>query len=770
MNLNTMSTTEETNYYEIAISNLPLNGYFTYSSKISLKPGQRVHVDFSNKSYLGYVHERTEKPEYKTKEILEIIDKESYLSKKDMSLIEYTCDKFHTPPGKIFDLFFPPGKLLKKIKYLYPVDSKSILSETTRYDIALKKFGKEQILNDTDKKYSKELFSFIAKNNYKKKSEKFLEINIPLYNTYNYNLTSNGEKIVDFLLSVEYIDENELIKKMALKSRSSIKTLLKNKIIKYKEIEKDDENWNIERIKALTPEQENIYKNIFSNFLGIHLLHGLTGTGKTEIYFKLMEIVLNKGYQVLYMVPEVSLTPQLLARMRGFFPGRILGTYNSYLPNNQRVSNWLDAKEKNINILVGTRSSIWLPLDNLGLIIIDEEHDTSYYNQNNPFFDSIDIAIKKAELLNIPLILGSATPRIDHYQKALDKHFYLHELKNRPKGKLPEVEIIDMKKNSGSFLFSARSLNEIKNNLKKNLQTFIFVNRKGYSNYIVCQKCGHIIKCPNCSISMSYHKSKNIFKCHYCNHSVFSFTECPECKSKSLIARGYGTEKVENEIRKIFPEANVSRIDKETIENNKKFEKILKEISLKKIDIIVGTKMISKGLDFPDVGLVIVLDSDKLINIPGYYSNEIAFQQINQVIGRSGRGKKGRAIIQTYNEENELLKNAINSEYETFYNNEIELRKNFAYPPYMNFIQISIKNKDEKSSLEDSKRYLMEFTNLNKSISQIFGPIKPFVFKINNEFIHTINIKAEKNYQINYPEVAIKSRVEIVVNPYGNIL
>ena len=180
--------------------------------------------------------------------------------------------------------------------------------------------------------------------------------------------------------------------------------------------------------------------------------------------------------------------------------------------------------------------------------------------------------------------------------------------------------------------------------------------------------------------------------------------------------------------------------------------------------------MISKGLDFPDVGLVIILDSDKLINIPGYYSNEIAFQQINQVIGRSGRGKKGRAIIQTYNEENELLKNAINSQYEAFYNNEIELRKNFDYPPYMDFIQISIKSREEKSSFEDSKRYLMEFANANKSISQIFGPIKPFVFKINNEFIHTINIKVEKNCQINYPDVAIKSKVEIVVNPYGNIL
>ena len=414
-------------------------------------------MNFSNKSSLGYVYKNVDKPDYKTKDILEVIDEKSFLSIIDIELINYTCKKYYSPPGKIFDLFFPPGKLIKKIKYLYPLNTKSILNQTTKYADAIKKFGKDEIDKGLNNKDFKCIYSYINKDSKKKSSKKFLEINISLINTYNVSLSSVGKKIVNYLLSVDYVEEKELIVKLNLKSKNSLKTLLKNQIIKYKEDVQMEAKWKIEKIKFFTQEQEEVYKNIQNNFKGIHLIHGLTGTGKTEVYFKLMEIILNKGLQVLYLVPEVSLTPQLLARMRGFFPGRILGTYNSYLPKNQRISNWLDANEKNIDIVVGTRSSIWLPMNKIGAIIIDEEHDTSYYNQTNPFFDSIDIALKKAELLNIPIILGSATPRIDHYQKSLKNKFYLHELTKRPKGDLPEIEIIDMKKDSKSFLFSKQS-------------------------------------------------------------------------------------------------------------------------------------------------------------------------------------------------------------------------------------------------------------------------------------------------------------------------
>ena len=770
MNINIMSNIKKLNYYEIAISKLPLRKLYTYSSEKKLEPGQRVHVNFSNKSSLGYIFKEVDKPEYKTKDILEVIDNSSFLSNIDIELVKYTCNKYYSAPGKIFDLFFPPGKLIKKVKYIYPITANSILNQTIKYEDALKKIGKDAIDKGINNKNLKCIYSYIIKNSNKINSKKFLEINISLINAYNSTLSLVGKKVVDYLLSVDYVEEKELINKLDLKSKSPLKTLLKNNIIKYKEDVKIEDKWKIEKINFFTQEQEKIYQNIQKNFDGVHLIHGLTGTGKTEVYFKLMEIVLNKGFQVLYLVPEVSLTPQLLARMRGFFPGRILGVYNSYLPKNQRISNWLDANEKNIDIVVGTRSSIWLPMNKIGAIIIDEEHDTSYYNQTNPFFDSIDIALKKAELLNIPIILGSATPRIDHYQKSLKKKFYLHELTKRPKGDLPEIEIIDMKKDSKSFLFSKQSLNEIRNNLSKNLQTFIFVNRKGYSNYIVCQNCGYVLKCPKCSISMTYHKNKNIFKCHYCNYSIYAFNNCPECNNKNLVARGYGTEKVENELIKIFPEARITRIDKETVENNNKFEKILKKISSKNVDIIVGTKMISKGLDFPDVGLVIVLDSDKLINIPGYYSSEIAFQQINQVIGRSGRGTKGKAIIQTYNVDNDLINLAVNSEYKEFYNSEISLREKFNYPPYMNLIQISIKNKMNEKAFEETKKYIEELKKANDFLTQIFGPIKPFIYKINNEFIYIINIKSEKKRKITFPEINIKSKIEIIINPYGNIL
>lgn len=760
------------NYIEVAISNGPFFETYTYETSLSLKPGQRVEIDFANRIIVGYViNTGLEKPDFKTKEIRGVIDVEPYLSQYDLDLALYCHRNFLAPVGKVFDLFFPPGKIIQSKKFLLPAEENAPFDKAVSYESGMKKYGEEKIKEWLESNLIKISHSIVQKKSTGKKKQ-LIKLLCGLNQLKELKLTDQGSQIVNYLLTVDSVEVSELVRTLSLKSRSPINTLEKKGIVEITEEDDSGSSWVIGAVKNLTPQQETAYQGIRNSDNGLHLLHGLTGTGKTEVYFKVMEYYLNKGKQVLYMVPEVSLTPQLMARIRGAFPGREIREYHSYLTKGKRQAIWLDAVEGNADIIVGTRSSVWIPIKNPGIIIVDEEHDGSFYQQSSPHYDGVEIALEKGRLMKIPIILGSATPRVSHYYRALNGEFALHSLTERPVGSLPKTVILNLKNKKTTSAITREALISINETLKKKKQIFVFVHRKGFSNYVVCMSCGHIIKCNNCDVSLTYHKDANALKCHYCGHTEVPSPVCPSCGDKTLVARGFGTEKVEYELRRTFPDIKILRMDRETISEPGEYEKALRLIEKKDAQIVVGTKMIAKGLDFPDVELVVVVDADRLMSLPRYDALENSFQLISQVSGRSGRGTTGTSIIQTFNPEQEVMDFALKNDFTGFYRNEIDIREDLFYPPFSKLIEIVVRNKLENKCEERANQIVEELESLNGSC-MIYGPIEPTLKKIQgmSRLIIYVKVSSEKSPDFLLPVIKKYSAdIDILVDNIGGIL
>ncbi len=758
----------------MAISNSPLLDTFTYHTEMELLPGERVMVNFAARNTIGYVIDiDVEKPSFKTKAVMKKIDNRRFLSDEDVKLAKRAIDEFLAPPGKIFDLFFPPGKFLKTKTFVIPKEESLPFDKPMSLEKAYEKYGKEQIKKWKDSKKVKLSHSFEKKITKTKKREKVVRLSASLSEIERSNLTDLQKKVVDHLFGITKETPKNIEDKLNLKSRSPINTLLKKGLIEETETDSPDE-WEIAPVEKLNKEQTKIKKRILENPDIPHLIHGFTGTGKTEVYFKVMEYYLNKGKSALYMVPEVALTPQLLARIRGTFPGREVRQYHSYLTPSVRRNVWLDAFEGNIDILVGTRSSLWVPMKNTGIIVVDEEHDSSFYQHIPPHYNAVDVALFKSNILNIPIILGSATPRITHYYMANNKSMLLHELKERPVGRMPELEIIDMTEEKDNYLLSSKAKTSIKETLEKGNQVFAFVNRKGFSNYIVCMDCGHVVHCPNCDISMTYHKKDGIVKCHYCGYKTLPPTRCEQCGSKFLSARGFGTERIEHELQKEYPDYNIMRMDRETISNPTEYEKALRKIESGKAQIIVGTKMISKGLDFPDVGLVIVVDTDRLINLPSYDSTENAFQVISQVSGRSGRGTMGKSLIQTFNPGHRVIKLSISNDFKSFYESELPIRNELEYPPFSKLVELVIEEQTERKCQQNTGRlHSMIKEHFDDGYGELLPPVVPVIKKLSNRYRRKIYIKLkEKRFLRTLKDIIIKSNinVDVLIDNIGSLL
>ncbi|OAA31320.1 primosomal protein N' [Kosmotoga arenicorallina S304] len=724
----------------MAISGSPLRSAFSYHYEGELSIGQRVVVDFAGRNVVGYITSISSKPQFKTKPISRPLEKQVYLTPADITLAKWTVENYLAPIGKVFDLFFPPGKLLKSSSFVIPINSELPFSEPLKMSEALKLMGREQILKLKSQRKLKILHSYEKKLPSKRKV-KLLKLSLSIKALEDLNLTTIQKKIIDYLLSVEKATPKEVMEALALKSRSPIETLLRRGTIELEEEEEDrsDSSWTIDAIEDLTSEQESVREAIIKDFKGVHYIFGLTGSGKTEVYFKIMERVLNRGKSVSYMVPEVSLTPQLMARIRGAFPGREVRVYHSYMSPAKRQRIWLDAVNDEIDILVGTRSALWIPIQNTGLIIVDEEHDSSFYQQTPPHYDAVEVAIKKGELYGIPVVLGSATPRVERYFRAKAGEFKLHSLLNRPVGQLPDLEIRDLR-NSKDYIIPSETLGEIEKTVKLGHQVFVFVHRKGFSNYVVCANCGNILKCPNCDISLTYHKHDSVLKCHYCGYTTPPPSKCERCGSAALSARGFGTERVEHELQKRFPELSIMRMDRETISNPDQYEKALRKIESKDANIIVGTKMIAKGLDFPNIGLVVVIDADRIINLPNYDSAETAFQIISQISGRSGRGVHGKAIIQTFEPEHRVIKTALENDYMGFFETEVEIRKILKYPPFSTFIEIVVE-KEKEEQCEKEAWELFNCIQENIKAAEVLEPVVPAVKKLFGKYRMKIHLK-----------------------------
>ena len=577
-------------------------------------------------------------------------------------------------------------------------------------------------------------------------------------------------------------------------SRAIVKTLEKNGYVKIleKKVERNpilNKNINKTEKLKLTDEQQNAYDEIskcinqqqYERFL----LYGVTGSGKTEVYLQLIEKTLKHNKTAIVLVPEISLTPQMINRFISRFNQEEIAVLHSKLSVGERYDEWNKIKEGKAKIIIGARSAVFAPTENIGIIIIDEEHDSSYKSEAVPKYDTKEIAKKIAQENKCPLVLGSATPDLVTYYKAQKGRIKLLELTQRANNsKLPKVEVIDLKMElaSGNRSMLSNALQQaIEENLKEKRQTILFLNRRGYSTFIMCRECGYTVKCKNCDISMTYHKTENKLKCHYCGHEEKVVTICPECHSTKIRYFGTGTQKLEAEINKMFPQASTIRMDVDTVTKKNSHEEILDNFKNKNIDILIGTQMIVKGHHFPNVTLVGVIAADSSLNIDDYRANERTFQLLTQVAGRAGRERlDGKVIIQTYNPENFSIVCAQKQNYEMFYNTEIALRKQLKYPPFCDIILIGFNSLSEKEIIELSNRvYNYLKNNLDRQAFIIFKPMPSPIDKIQNRFRWRIiikgNITEEVNtlinkclqsvYEANYKD----TRVTVDVNPNNMI-
>ena len=573
-------------------------------------------------------------------------------------------------------------------------------------------------------------------------------------------------------------------------SRAIANTLIKNGYLEVseKKIERNPlQNKQIENTSKLklTEEQQYAYEQVAyiidNNEYNQFLLYGVTGSGKTEVYLQLIDKVVKQDKTAIVLVPEISLTPQMLDRFISRFGKETIAVLHSKLSIGERHDEWEKIKEGKAKIVIGARSAIFAPVQNLGIIIIDEEHDSSYKSESSPKYNAKEIAKKIAKEENIPLLLGSATPDLSTYYKAQQREITILELTKRANNSsLPKVEIIDLKQelaNGNRSMLSFELYQSIEENLKNKLQTILFLNRRGYSTFIMCRNCGYTVKCKNCNISMTYHSYENKLKCHYCGYEEKLVKTCPECGSDKIRYFGTGTQKLEQEIHKQFPQAKTIRMDVDTVTKKNSHEEILNKFKNEDVDILIGTQMVVKGHHFPKVTLVGVIAADSSLNIDDYRATERTFQILTQVAGRAGRENlPGKVVIQSYNPENFSIQNAQKQDYEEFYQTEIALRKQLKYPPFCDIIIIGFNSSSEEEIKKVANIAYEEVEkNLNKDEFKVFKPMPSPIDKIQNKYRWRIIIKGNMNEEANnvlnnllkniYDKDFKNTKISIDVNP-----
>ena len=668
---------------------------FTYlvpeNLKEKIKVGIRVLIPFLNKKIEGIVlRVHNEDTQYKCKNIIDVVDEYPILNEEMIKLGDY-------------------------------ISKKTMSTKISAYQTMLPKALKVKAGNKINKKY---------------------EIYVTLVN-YDYKATSNKQQQIIDLIKNKKVLKNDLISI----SKSSYKTLLTKEVIK--EIKEEVYRLNIETFESdkkiiLTDEQKNVIKIIKEslNKFQPFLLHGVTGSGKTEVYMRIIDEVIKQNKQAIVLVPEISLTPQLTSRFKNRFKENI-AILHSGLSDGERYDEYRKIVKGKVSIVIGARSAIFAPLSTIGVIIIDEEHSATYKQENNPKYDAIDIALKRAKNHNCPVILGSATPSIESYTRTKTKVYQLLNMKKRV-NKLPKVYLVDMKDEikHGNKIFSKILDEKIKEKLEKNEQIILLLNRRGYSTIISCHECGYTHKCPHCDIPLVYHKKINTMKCHYCGYATKKMMVCPECKSKDINEFGMGTQKLEEYVKNKYPKARVLRMDNDTTRVKGAYENKIKSFSNHEYDILLGTQMIAKGLDFPLVTLVGVLNCDATLQIPDFRSGQRTFELLNQVSGRAGRAdKEGEVILQGFNVDHYSIIAAKNNDYDFFYKKEIDLRKKLGYPPYQNLCMIELKGKNQDYLLQEGKKiqnFLIKNLNHNE---KILGPSISNVPKINDIYSVQLIIK-----------------------------
>lgn len=759
-----------------------------------IKEGMRVLVPFGrgNRIIKGIVIKTQDyyEKDYKLKSIIDVIDDKPLISKDMIELSLWMSKYYLSPYLEAFQTALPPGDFKEVKTYVSlrennDISFKENLSSLEREILNLikgkgNKIGLEiikdiinnkninKIINDLEEKGLVET-TLEVQTSVEKKYERYISL-IDKSISYDTMVNIIGKRsykqleIGKFLLPIDEISLKELMEKTN-SSLSTIRALEDKNIIKFfeKEVYRTPIKNNIKPYKKhkLSSDQKycldtilNSIKNKDNN--NKFLIHGVTGSGKTEIYLQLVEEMIMMGKETIVLVPEISLTPQTIDRFVGRF-GDNVAVLHSKLSYGERFDQWRKIKEGKVKIAVGARSAIFAPFNNLGLIIIDEEHETTYKSSMNPKYNTIEVAEKRCEQIGGYLIKGSATPSIESYYKSKNGEVKLLNLDKRINNKkLPEVKIIDMREelNLGNkSIFSKNLYKAIEENLKKGKQTILFLNRRGYSTFVSCRQCGYVVKCSECDISMTYHMKDNKLKCHYCGLAINPPKICPVCKSKYIKYFGIGTEKVEQLTKSMFPRARVERMDMDTTLRKGSHESILEKMKNSEIDILIGTQMVAKGLDFENVTLVGIIAADTSLNLPDFKSSERTFQLITQVAGRAGRGDfEGKVIVQTYNPGHFSIQYAKEHDYIGFYNKEIVLRKEFNYPPFTNIISIVMYGENNGYVATKTKEVYnlivgkMNKKGLNNLVNNIIGPFPAPLEKIKNNYRFQILIKCDDEY------------------------
>lgn len=717
---------------EIGVKNV--DKMFTYivpdNMKEDIKVGCRVKVKFGSMVLEGFVLELTnaiDKVDYELKEIIELVDKIPILNKEMLEL----------------------GKKIQEI---------TLCSLINAYQVMLPKALKASIKTNINTK----LIRYAVSNR-------------------------KDMELITYIENTKYEKQREFLKKLIVKKKikvdkleSYLNTLEKNGLIKfiYEEDYRYKFNTNNSDTRVILNNEQEVCVNKVMNSFGISktfLLYGVTGSGKTEVYMNIIEKAINKGMSAIMLVPEISLTPQIVERFTLRF-GDNIAILHSGLSDAEKYDEYRKITMGKVRIVVGARSAIFAPLTNIGVIIIDEEHTATYKQENHPRYHARDIAILRSEYHNCPIVLGSATPSLESFARAMNKNYELLVMKKRANNMvLPDVHIVDMKEEikRGNYTFSKLLIDKINEKISKGEQVILLLNRRGYSPLIKCSKCGEVEKCPNCDISLTYHKSSDSLRCHYCNYTKKCPSKCMKCGSTDIKGIGLGTEKLEQEIIDKF-KARVIRMDADTTSKKGMHEKIIKEFGLGKYDILLGTQMIAKGLDFPKVTLVGVINADMSLCVPDFRSSERTFQLLSQVSGRAGRGKyPGEVIIQTFNPNHYSIRYAKNHDYLNFYKEEMAIRKQLNYSPYYFITLVRISCKDYEEGFKHANK-IKDYLEKNLSSDTILlGPTMASMFKINNIYNYQCIIKYKKDLKLKDTLINIdniyktnnKVNVEIDVDP-----
>lgn len=802
--------------YAEVILPLPIRANFTYSVPEEMIPflqtGSRVLVQFGRKKfYTGIIsHTHQNKPEYEVKPISEIMDNHPIIRYPQLNLWRWIAEYYLCTEGDVMKAALPSGLKPESETYVALIEdfeSESKIKLTDKQSVIislLQTNGRMKIAdieNELKIRNSTKIISSLLEagivriderlvERYHAKTETFVLINSDRKDTAKikqfFELVKRSQQQETLLVAwldlsgwlhperkPKEVTRNQLLAKAEC-SPNILKALVDKEILK---IEKrplnrfnPQDGHHEPSLASLSDLQSNVYQEILNQFHTANrpvLLHGVTGSGKTEIYSHLIAAALHDGNQVLYLVPEISLTTQLTDRLRKMFGNKLL-VYHSKFSDNERVDIWKRLLNTNEPLVIlGVRSSVFLPFAHLGLVIIDEEHESSYKQYDPaPRYNARDTAMVLAQMHGAHVLMGSATPAVETYWKAISGKFGLVTLNQRYEGALlPDVEIVDMRKQRKEKLnrgiLSKPLSDSIKNAISHNYQTIVFQNRRGFAPLVICRECGWTPKCENCDVSMVFHKQSNLLKCHYCGSVKVLPNICPACGSNAIDTFGYGTERIAEDIHNEFPDVKIARMDLDSTRNKDAYQKIIEDFASHTTDILVGTQMVTKGLDFKDVNIVAVTNADTLLNFPDFRSNERAFNMLEQVAGRAGRRKiKGKVIIQATKPDDPILNFVKNHDYTGFYNSEILEREKYGYPPFTKIVNIFIKHKDYRICNRVALAYSQELRTVFGE--RVLGPEQPFVGRVALYYIQQIMLKVE-NY------ASMKKVKEIIQQIYNKM-